>query len=133
MTQVQSHIKKLRAHHQKHKKAYRVRERKFHKRIDVLRARAKQAGAKGLFSWLGKFKRWVFGHGKRGLKQASEIVKKEAKLIAQQAKTYGAAKLKDYGNQAKQKIGQHYSKLKDKVASRMTAAEQKVQGTLDRM
>ena len=130
-TQVQSHIKRLRAHHKKHKKAYRVKERKFHKRITVLRARAKQAGASGLFSWLGKFKRWVTGHGKRGLKAAAEIVKKEAAAIAAQAKTYGAAKLKSYGNQAKEKIGQHYAKLKDTVTSKMNQAEAKVQSTLD--
>ena len=133
MIVAQVHIKRLRAHHQKHKKAYRVRERKFHKKITVLRARAKQAGASGLFSWLGKFKKWVSGHGRRGLKAASEIVKKEARIIAEQAKSYGAAKLKDYGNQAKQKLTRHYSKLKDSVSSKLTQAESKVQTTLDRM
>ena len=98
----------------------------------VLQAQAKAAGAKGLFSWLGRFKNWVTGHGKRGLKAAAEIVKKEAAVIAKKAKEYGAAKLKEYGGQVKDKIGNHYNKLKDKVTTKMNAAEAKVQGTLDK-
>ena len=123
-------VKGIRAHHRKHKKRYQGHHKKAIRRIDVLRAQAKAAGAKGMFSWLGRFKRWVFGHGKKGLKAAAEIVKKEASVIAQKAKEYGAAKLKEYGGQVKEKIGNHYNKLKDKVSTRMNAAEAKVQSTI---
>ena len=126
-------VKGVRVHHRKHKKSYQGHHRKAIKRINVLRARAKQAGAKGLFSWLGKFKRWVTGHGKRGLKAAAEIVKKEAKVIASKAAQYGADRLKDYGGQVREKIGNHYKKMKESVSSKMNAAEAKVQGTLNKV
>ena len=132
MTQVQV-VKGIRSHHRKHKKSYKGHHRKAVRRINVMRARAKQAGAKGLFSWLGKFKRWVTGHGKRGLKAAAEIVKKEAKVIATKAAEYGAQRLKDYGGQVREKIGNHYSRMKDKVSSKMNEAEAKVQGTLGKL
>ena len=133
MVRAQPTQKRLRAHHAAHKKKYKGHHKKAIKRIDVLRARAKQAGAKGLFDWLGKFKKWITGHGKRGLKAAGEIVKKEASLIAQKAKEYGAAKLKEYGNQAKEKVSQHYNKLKNTVSNKVNQAESKVQSTLNRI
>ena len=133
MTQTQVVTKSVRAHNKHHGKKHKAHHKKAIKRITVLQAKAKAAGAKGLFSWLGKFKKWVFGHGKRGLKAAAEVVKKEAKVIAQKAKEYGAAKLKEYGGQVKEKISTHYAKLKDNVSSKMNAAEQKVQSTLDRI
>ena len=98
-----------------------------------MRARAKAAGAKGLFDWLGKFKRWITGHGKKGLKAAGEIVKKEAAIIAKKAKEYGAAKLKEYGNQAKEKVSAHYNKLKNTVTAKVGQAESKVQSTLNKI
>ena len=126
-------VRSVRAHHRKHKKRYQAHHKKAIKRIVVLQAQAKAAGAKGLFSWLGRFKNWVMGHGKKGLKAAAEIVKKEAAVIAQKAKEYGSAKLKEYGGQVKEKIGNHYQKIKDKVTDKMNAAEAKVQSTIDRI
>ena len=126
-------VKGIRAHNRKHKKRHKAHHKSAIKRIDVLRAQAKAAGAKGMFSWLGRFKRWVFGHGKKGLKTAAEIVKKEAAVIAKKAKEYGAAKLKEYGGQVKEKISTHYNKMKDTVSTRMSAAEAKVQSTLNKI
>ena len=133
MTQAQIVTKSVRAHNRKHGKRHKAHHKKLIKRIVQLEAKAKAAGAKGMFSWLGKFKRWVLGHGRRGLKAGAEIVKKEAALIAKKAKEYGAAKLKEYGSQVKEKIGTHYEKLKDNVSSKMNAAEAKVQSTLNRV
>ena len=79
-------VRSVRAHHKKHKKSYRGHHKKALKRIVVLQAQAKAAGAKDLFNWLGRFKNWITGHGKRGLKAAAEIVKKEAAVIAKKAK-----------------------------------------------
>ena len=133
MTQSQVVTKSVRAHNRKHGKRHKAHHKNAIKRIDVLRAKAKAAGAKGMFSWLGRFKRWVFGHGKKGLATAAEIVKKEAAVIAKKAKEYGAAKIKEYGGQVKEKISTHYNNMKDKVTSRMSAAEAKVQSTLNKI